>query len=162
MLALDRARIEAGLLSPSCEFDDLTSPYQAGIGWAVAMKKPDFIGKTALEKIKLYPPKVTVGLTLEGNEVAASRMIKAGGSLPPTSSGMCVYSVGDRWRVGIITSATFSPILNQSIALAQIVPEYAAIGTELEVGLVDGKIRRVKATVGRMAAYDPDKIRVRV
>jgi aminomethyltransferase len=148
MLALDRARIEAGLLSPGCEFDDLTSPYQAGIGWAVAMKKFDFIGKTALEKIKLHPPKVTVGLTLEGNEVAVS--------------GMCVYPVGDRWRVGIITSATFSPILNQSIALAQIVPEYTAIGTELEVGFVDGKIRRVKATVGRMAAYDPDKIQVRV
>ncbi len=147
MLALDRARIEAGLLSPGCEFDDLTSPYQAGIGWAVATNKPDFIGKTALAKIREHPPKVTVGLTLASNEVAAA--------------GMCVYPVGDRWRVGVITSATFSPILNQSIALAQIVPEYAAIGTELEVGLVDGKIRRVKATVGRMAAYDPDKIRVR-
>ncbi len=95
MLALDRARIEAGLLSPGCEFNDSTSPYQAGIIWAVAMKKSDLIGKTALEKIKLHPPKVTVGLILEGNEVAAS--------------GMCVYPVGDRWHVGVITSATFSP-----------------------------------------------------
>lgn len=42
MLALDRARIEAGLLAAGREFDDLISPYQAGIGWAVALKKPDF------------------------------------------------------------------------------------------------------------------------
>ncbi|MES1022456.1 hypothetical protein ABN584_06095 [Gloeocapsa sp. BRSZ] len=45
--------------------------------------------------------------------------------------------------------------MNQSIALAQIVSKYAAIGSELEVGLVDGKVCRVKATVGLIAAYDP-------
>lgn len=146
MLALDRARIEAGLLSAGHEFDDLTSPYQAGIGWTVAMKKGDFVGKAALEKIKDHPPKVAVGLVLEGNEVA---------------SGKYLYAVNERWRVGTITSATFSPILNKSIALAQVVPEYAAMGTELEVGLVDGMIRRVKARVGTLAAYDPDKTRVR-
>jgi len=147
MLALDRARIEAGLLSAGREFDDLISPYQAGIGWAVALKKPDFIGKAALEQIKLHPPKVAIGLVLEGNEVA--------------TYGQCVHPVGERWRVGTITSATFSPILNRSIALAQVVPEYAAMGTELEVGLIDGMKRRVKATVGPLSAYDPTKSRVR-
>lgn len=147
MLALDRARIEAGLLGAGREFDDMTSPYQAGIGWAVAMKKPDFIGKSALEKIRERPPKVAVGLVLAGNEVA--------------TSGQCVYAIAQSWRVGTITSATFSPILNRSIALAQVVPESAAIGTELEIGFVDGMKRRVKATVGSLAAYDPTKSRVR-
>ena len=147
MLALDRARIEAGLLSAGREFDDMTSPYQAGIGWAVAMKKPDFIGKTALEKIKQHPPKVAVGLVLEGNETA--------------SHGQWLHPINERWRVGMITSATFSPILNRSIALAQVVPEYATIGTELEVGLIDGMKRRVKATVGPLSAYDPTKSRVK-
>lgn len=56
MKALDRARIEAGLLALGYEFDDLISPYQAGIGWAVAMKKPAMIGKVALEKIRRHPP----------------------------------------------------------------------------------------------------------
>ncbi len=147
MLALDRARIEAGLLSAGREFDDLTSPYQAGIGWTVALKKPDFIGKAALEAIKLHPPKVAVGLVLEGNEVAAQ--------------GQYVYAIGERWRVGIITSATFSPILSRSIALAQVVPEYSAIGTELAVGMMDGMKRRIRAIVGTLAAYDPTKSRVR-
>jgi aminomethyltransferase len=147
MLALDRARIEAGLLAAGREFDDLVSPYQAGIGWSVALKKPDFIGKTALEQIKLHPPKLAIGLLLAGNEVAGH--------------GQCVYPVGERWRVGMITSGTFSPILDRSIALAQVVPEYAALDTELEVGFVDGKKRRVRAIVAPLAAYDPTKSRVR-
>lgn len=147
MLALDCARIEAGLLAVGREFDDLTSPYQAGIGWAVALKKPDFIGKAALEQIKPHPPKVAVGLVLESNEVAAH--------------GQCVYPIGERWRVGVVTSATFSPILNRSIALAQVVPESAVLGTELEVGFMDGMKRRVKATIGLLSAYDPKKSRVK-
>lgn len=147
MLALDRARIEAGLLAAGREFDDLISPYQAGIGWAVALKKPDFIGKAALEQIKPHPPKRAVGLVLEGNEVAAY--------------GQCVYAPGEHWRVGTITSATFSPILNCSIALAQVMPAYAAIDTPLEVGLMDGLKRRLKAVVGSFAAYDPTKSRVK-
>lgn len=147
MLALDRARIEAGLLAAGREFDDLVSPYQAGIGWTVALKKPDFIGKAALEQLKLRPPKIAVGLVLDGNEVA--------------NGGQCIYPVGERWRVGVVTSGTFSPVLNQSIALAQIVPEYAALGTELEVGFVDGMKRRIRATVGPLSAYDPTKSRVR-
>ena len=148
MQALDRARIEAGLLASGYEFDDLTSPYQAGIGWTVAMKKPDFIGKTALEKICQHPPRVAVGLVLAGNEVAAQ--------------GQNIYPQGERWRIGQITSATFSPILNQSIAMAQVVPEYAAPGTPVEIGLLDGIKRRVVATVGPLAAFDPTKSRVRI
>ena len=148
MEALERARIEAGLLAFGYEFDDLISPYQAGIGWSVAMTKPDFIGKSALEAIRQHPPKVAVGIVLEGTETA--------------THGQNIYAKGERWRVGRITSATFSPILNQNIAMAQVVPEYAAIGTQLEVGLLDSIKRRVSATVGPLAAFDPKKSRARV
>ncbi len=148
MQALDRARIEAGLLAAGYEFDDLISPYQAGIGWTVASKKPDFIGKSALAAIRQHPPKVAVGLVLEGNEVAAH--------------GRNIYAAGDRWRIGQITSATFSPILGRSIAMAQVVPEYAQPDTVVDVGLLDGLKRRVVATVGPLAAFDPSKSRVRV
>jgi len=148
MKALDRARIEAGLLAQGHEFDDLISPYQAGIGWAVAMKKPDFIGKAALEAIRRHPPRVAVGLVLEGPEVAAH--------------GQPVFALGERWRVGQITSAAFSPILNASIAMAQVVPGFAEAGTVVEVGLLDGLKRRVSATVGPLAAFDPTKGRVRL
>ncbi|MBD0337236.1 MAG: glycine cleavage protein T, partial [Cyanobacteria bacterium Co-bin13] len=63
--------------------------------------------------------------------------------------------------VGHVTSGTFSPILNCSIAMAQVVPEFAIPGTGLEVGFMDGLKRRVRATVGPLAAYDPTKSRVR-
>jgi aminomethyltransferase len=149
MQALDRARIEAGLLAAGREFSDLISPYQAGIGWSVGMKtKGDFIGRAALEKLKERSPFVAVGLILDSNEVACG--------------GQCVHPVGDRWRVGHVTSGTFSPILNKSIAMAQIAPEYAEPGTELEVGFMDGFKRRVRCQVGTLAAYDPTKSRVRV
>jgi aminomethyltransferase len=148
MNALDRARIEAGLLAAGREFSDLISPYQAGIGWTVGMKtKGDFVGRSALEKIRERPPFVAVGLTLDSNEVACG--------------GQSVYPVGDRWRVGHVTSGTFSPVLNRSIAMAQIAPEYAQTGTELEVGFMDGLKRRVRCLVGPLSPYDPAKSRVR-
>ncbi|MGB3493406.1 MAG: DUF1989 domain-containing protein [Elainellaceae cyanobacterium] len=148
MLALDRARIEAGLLMSGREFDDLTSPYQAGIGWTVAMKtKEEFIGRAALEQLQRRSPRVAVGLTLESNEVACG--------------GQCVHPIGEHWRVGQVTSGTFSPILNRSIAMAQVAPEYAEPGTILEVGFMDGLKRRIRATVGPLSPYDPTKSRAR-
>ncbi|MEL7227430.1 MAG: glycine cleavage T C-terminal barrel domain-containing protein, partial [Cyanobacteria bacterium J06576_12] len=148
MQALDRARIEAGLLASGREFNDLISPYQAGIGWSVGLKtKPDFVGRAALEKLKERPPFVGVGLLLESNEVACG--------------GQCVHPVGDRWRVGQVTSGTFSPVLNRSIALAQVAPEYAETGTALEVAMLDGIKRRIRAEVGPLSLYDPTKSRVR-
>ena len=148
MKALNRARIEAGLLASGYEFDDLTSPYQAGIGWTVAMKKPDFMGKAALQAIRQHPSRLAVGLVLQGNEVAIH--------------GQSIYAKGERWRIGHVTSATFSPILGRSIAMAQIVPEYAQPDTPVEVGLLDGIKRRVSAKVGALAAFDPAKSRVRI
>ncbi len=147
MKALDRARIEAGLLSPGREFDSSISPFQAGLVWAVAMRKPDFIGRSALEQIQPHPPLAAVGLTLEGSEVAPV--------------GRHVYCPGQDFPAGTITSATFSPVLNRSIALAQVFPEYARHGAGLEVRFVDGMARRVSATVGPLAAYDPKKLRVK-
>ena len=68
---------------------------------------------------------------------------------------------GEEFPAGTITSATFSPMLNKSIALAQVFPEYAAHGTTLEVGFVDGLARRRQRSVGPLAAYDPQKTRVK-
>ena len=125
----------------------MSRPFQAGIGWAVAMKKGEFVGRAALERLRERPPLAAVGLTLDGNEVAPI--------------GKHVYVPGEEFPAGTITSATFSPVLNRSIALAQVFPEYAAHGTTLEVGFVDGLARRASATVGPLAAYDPQKTRVK-
>ena len=66
-----------------------------------------------------------------------------------------------RAQVGIVTSATRSPILRRSIALARLDVSVAEAGTLLEIGKLDGHSKRIGATVSAFPAYDPRKTRVR-
>ena len=84
---------------------------------------------------------VLVGLELEGNETAGH--------------GDCVH-VG-RSQVGVVTSGTRSPILKKNIALCRMAVQYAELGTEVEVGKLDGHQKRIPATVVRFPFYDPEK-----
>ena len=144
--ALDMLRIEAGLVFFGYEFDDQTDPFEAGIGFAVALKNDeDFVGRTALERRKASPQRRLVGLELTGNE--------------PAAHGDCVH-IG-RKQVGLVTSATRSPVLRKNIALARLSTEYAELGTEVEIGKLDGHEKRLPATLVRFPFYDPDKSRVR-
>ena len=144
--ALDMLRIESGLIFAGYEFDDQVDPFEAGIGFAVALSNDeDFIGRDALIQRKEHPQRRLVGLELEGNETA--------------SHGDDVY-VG-RQRVGVVTSGTRSPTLRRSIALARNAVQYAEIGTEVEVGKLDGLQKRIPARVVRFPFYDPDKTRPR-
>ncbi|MFN0153091.1 MAG: DUF1989 domain-containing protein [Gaiella sp.] len=144
--ALDILRIEAGLVFPGVEFDDQVDPFEAGIGFVVTPdKEDDFVGKAALAERRAHPQRVLVGLELEGNETAAH--------------GDCVH-VG-RPQIGVVTSGTKSPILNKNIAFCRIATQYAELGTEVEVGKLDGHQKRIPATVVRFPFYDPDKTRPR-
>ncbi len=146
--ALDMLRIEAGLIFAGYEFCDQTDPFEAGIGFTVPLKskQDDFSGRDALLKRKANPQRMLVGLELEGNE--------------PGAHGDCVH-VG-RKQVGEITSGTRSPILGKNVALGRLAVEYADIGTEVEVGKMDGHQKRIPARVVRFPFYDPEKTRVRM
>jgi aminomethyltransferase len=144
--ALDMLRIESGLIFAGYEFDDQVDPFEAGIGFAVALgNDEDFIGREALLERNEHPQRRLVGLELEGNETAGH--------------GDHVY-VG-RQRVGVVTSGTRSPTLKRSIALARNAIQYAEIGTDVEVGKLDGLQKRIPARVVRFPFYDPDKTRPR-
>src|SRR6516164_3819186 len=145
--ALDMLRIEAGLIFAGYEFCDQVDPFEAGIGFAVALKtkEDDFVGRAALERRKAAPQRALVGLELEGNEAAAH--------------GDCVHA--GRSQVGVITSGTRSPILRKNIALCRMAVEYAAIGTAVDVGKLDGHRKRIPAQVVRFPFYDPEKTRPR-
>ncbi len=144
--ALDVLRIEAGLVFAGYEFDDTVDPYAAGIGFTVALSSPDdFVGKAALARKKTNPDQVLVGLELSGNETG--------------SNGDCVH-VG-KPQVGVVTSGCRSPWLSKNVALARVAPEYAAIGTEVQVGKIDGHQKRIPARVVRYPFYDPDKVKPR-
>ena len=144
--ALDMLRIESGLIFAGYEFDDQVDPFEAGIGFTVGLDtEDDFVGREALEERKAHPQRLLVGLELEGNETAGH--------------GDCVH-VG-RQRVGVVTSGTRSPILKKNIALCRMAVQYAELGTEVEVGKLDGQQKRIPATVVRFPFYDPDKTRPR-
>ncbi len=145
--ALDMLRVEAGLIFAGYEFSDQTDPFEAGIPFTVPLKtkQDDFIGRAALIKRKENPQRVLVGLELTGDELAAN--------------GDCV-DIG-RNQVGEITSAVRSPILRKNLALCRIQVEHSEAGTEVEVGKLDGKQKRLPAKVVPFPFYDPTKSRVR-
>lgn len=145
--ALDILRIEAGLAFAGHEFCDQTDPFEAGVGFTVplATKARDFVGRAALERRAAHPQRQLVGLRLDGQEAAAH--------------GDGVY-VG-RAQVGVVTSATRSPTLAASIALARVDVAHAALDTRLEVGQLDGHQKRLPARVVRFPHFDSDKTRVR-
>jgi aminomethyltransferase len=145
--ALDMARIESGLVFAGYEFCDQTDPFEAGIGFTVPLnsKNEDFIGREALMRRLEHPQRKLVGLELEGDETVGH--------------GDCVH-IG-RAQVGVVTSATRSPILNKTIALARVDVTQCELGTEVEVGKLDGHQKRLPARIVRFPHYDPDKTRVR-
>ena len=104
--ALEMVRIEAGLVMGQKEFDDTIDPFEAGIGFTVPLKSKNanFIGRSALEKRKEESRHCLVGLELQGNETA--------------THGDSVFDA--RATIGVITSATRSPLLEKNIALCRI------------------------------------------
>ncbi|MDN5914268.1 MAG: aminomethyltransferase family protein [Pseudonocardia sp.] len=145
--ALDILRIESGLVFAGYDFSDQVDPFEAGVGFTVPLKtkEDDFVGRDALLARKASPQRKLVGLELAGNE--------------PAEHGDCVH-VG-RAQVGVVTSATRSPTLRKNIALCRMAVEHSEIGSEVEIGKLDGHQKRIPARVVRFPFYDPDKERPR-
>lgn len=145
--ALDMLRIEAGLIFAQHEFNTETNPYEAGIGFTVPLKtkEENFLGKEAMQNQSVVSRHKLVGLILDKNE--------------PAVHGDLIYS--DRFPVGVVTSSTNSPYVKKHIALCRIAPQYAEIGTEIEIGKLDGQQKRLKAKVVALPFYDPERTRIR-
>ncbi len=116
--ARDTLRLEAGMNLYGQDMDESTHPFESGLGWTVAMEPRDrpFIGHAALEAVlKRGSPRKLVGLVVEDRGVARAHQ-------------PVVTNAGD----GLVTSGTFSPTLERSIALAR-VPVAAAERAQVEV-----------------------------
>lgn len=136
-------RIEGGMLSYHADADINTNPYELGLGRLVNLDMPaEFIGKAALRRIQQQGVRRSqVGLILDGKALVG-----------PNTSFWPISLAGN--AVGKITSAVYSPRLQQNIALAMVGCEASQIGTQLEVATPDG-LRR--ATVVERPFYDPKK-----
>ncbi len=143
--ALDIIRIEAGLAAANAEFAPGVDAFEAGLGFAVDLTKTEFTGKAALERNAREPRRLLKGLLIGCDDVPAH--------------GAPVYA-GER-QVGVVTSATRSPMLEHAIAMARLSVEHADNGTQLEIGQLDGRMKRLRATVSDIPFIDPQRKRAR-
>ncbi len=167
MLALDVARVEAGLLLIDVDFfsskkalieKQKYTPYEMGLGRLVSLTKGRFIGQQALRaEHQRGPARQVVGLELDWMSVES---IYEQLGLPPTvgatasRSAVPVYRGGQ--QVGRATTTTWSPVLKKMIALATVDRPHFANRTGLEIEVTVEAVRhRVKATVVPLPFFNP-------
>ena len=119
--ARDTLRLEAAMPLYGHELSESINPLQAGLGWAVKLDKGEFIGRAAIRTAAADPTKpVRVGLELDGKRAARE--------------GCAIQSTDGR-AVGTVTSGSYAPWLEKSIAMGSIEPTAAAVGTKLVVDI---------------------------
>ena len=130
--ARDTLRLEAGMNLYGNDMDETTHPFESGLAWTVALEPRDraFIGREALDAIRARgPQRKLVGLLLEGRGVLRSHQ------------KVLIPGAGE----GEITSGTFSPTLERSIALARVpAATGASAGVQVDIRgkLCDARIVR--------------------
>jgi len=169
--ALDIARIEAGLILLDVDYISSrhaiieprkSSPFELGLGWAVKMKKNDFIGKIALEKeLDRGPEWEFVGIEIEWSELESHyRNAGLAPGLPSTAWRTSTPLYYNRNQVGYATSGTWSPILKRYIALAHLKSDYSQNGTELKFEIkVEHFKKTTKAIVVNTPFFNPERKR---
>ena len=116
--ARDTLRLEMRYALYGNDIDATTNPLEAGLGWIVKPAKGDFIGRDAIEKVRATgPARKLVGLEMADRAVARHgyRVLKDGRD------------------TGVVTSGSYGPSVERSIALAYVASGHAAIGTEVGV-----------------------------
>src|SRR5271166_6486166 len=171
MLALDVARVEAGLLLIEVDYTSSKkalipsqkySPYELGFGKMVHLDKENFIGKRALARdSKQGVARQLVGLEVDWVEVE-EQFDKFGLSpaAPSQASRVSVpvYANSDNKQVGKATTTAFSPLLKKLIALASVGTEYAKPGTKLQMELtIEAQRMKTTATVVPLPFFNPKR-----
>ena len=169
MLALDVARIEAGLLLIDVDFNSSKkalideqkySPYEMGLGRLVHLDKNRFVGQAALvAEQKRGHAREIVGLEIDWPEVES--LYEAVGLPPavsPIASRVAVPIFHEGRQVGKATSSTWSPTLKKMIALATVQREFTKPGTRLQFEITVEAVRhRVGARVAKTPFFNPKR-----
>ncbi|HEX3117665.1 MAG TPA: aminomethyltransferase family protein, partial [Candidatus Acidoferrum sp.] len=169
MVALDIARIEAGLILIEVDYTSSKraviesqrySPAEIGLGKLVDLKKENFVGREALEKEeRKRPARALVGLEVNWDEVEVLYdKIKMAPQVPSMASRVAVPIYRGGRNVGKATSTTWSPTLKKMIALATVGREHSAIGTTLNMEMTVESVRQtVSAKVVSMPFFNPPR-----
>ena len=118
--ARDTLRLEMGYCLYGNDIDQTTNHLEAGLGWITKLNKGDFVGRNALLKVKEEGVRrKLMGFTLSEKAVARH-------GYPLSIDGT---------EVGLVTSGTFSPSLEQAIGMGYVAAEHAKVGGKVTVGI---------------------------
>ena len=169
MIALDIARIEAGLILIEVDYTSSKkalidaqkfSPAEIGLGKLVDLKKENFVGREALEReAKKGADRALVGLEINWNEVE-SLYDKVGMApqVPSMASRAAVPVYRGGRVVGKATSTTWSPTLKKMIALACVSRENSTVGTTLNMEITVEAVRHtVSAKIVPLPFFNPPR-----
>ena len=167
MLALDVARVEAGLLLIDVDFfsskkalieSQKYSPFEMGLGRLVQLDARPFVGRAALlDEVKRGPSQQIVGLDISWPAVEALyEKLGLAPQVAATASRSAVPVYRNGRQVGRATTTTWSPVLKKLIALATVSAPHIAEGTTLEFEVTVEAVRhRVPATVVKTPFFNP-------
>ncbi len=171
MLALDMARIEAGLLLIEVDYfssrhalieGQKSSPLELSLDWTVALDKPQFNGRRAIsaEHARGAAWKF-VGIEIDWPSLEANYVsLGLAPRLPNQAIRASVPLYKGGKQVGYATSSSWSPLLKRYLALAHLDARYAAPGTPLEIEVtVEHHRRRALAHVRKLPFFDPPRKR---
>jgi aminomethyltransferase len=169
MLALDVARVEAGLLLIEVDYvsskkalipEQKYSPYELGFGKMVHLEKENFVGKLSLiRQQKTSVARQLVGLEMDWVEIE-ERYEKFGltPAAPSQASRVHVPVYLGSKQVGKATTTTWSPLLKKMIALASVDTANSQLGTKLQMEITIEAVRqRVTATVAKLPFFSPER-----
>jgi aminomethyltransferase len=171
MLALDVARIEAGLMLIDVDYvparkalieSQTSSPYELDLGWTVNLQKERFVGREALAaEAQRGPQWQFVGIEIDWSSL--ERLYAEVGlatRLPATAWRTSVPIYAGNEQAGYATSGGWSPLLKKYIALAHLRSSWTAPGTKLEIEItVEHRRKRATAQVVKKPFYDPERKR---
>ena len=170
MIALDIARIEAGLILIEVDYTSSKkalidsqkySPSEIGLGKLVDLKKENFVGREALvrEKKNGGAERRLVGLEVNWNEVEAlfDKMGMAP-QVPGVASRLAVPVYQNGKQIGKATSTTWSPTLKKMIALACVNRDQSTVGATLKIEMTVEAVRHtVSAKVVALPFLNPPR-----
>ena len=169
MLALDVARIEAGLILAEVEYQPSRkaiidaqrySPFELSLDWTVALDKGPFIGRKALlEEKSRGPSRRTVGLQIDWRSIEKYYWDMGLPPQPPSEPWREKVPIYSGYRqVGWATSGCWSPLLKKYIALATVAAPYSDLGTRVEIEVsVEWERHRAPATVVERPFFEPER-----
>ena len=171
MLALDVARIEAGLLLIEVDYTSSKkalipsqkySPFELGMARMVHFDKENFTGRSALLKEQRQSQNTMRRLVgLEVDWPSVEKLYDEMGlapQAPSTASRVHVPLYSGKRQVGKATSTTWSPLLKKMIALASVTSEHAKEGNTLELEVtIEATRRTVPARIVKLPFYNPPR-----